>query len=63
MSYIQRFTESVGSMVQAQEESENYKLPKLDRIAIPQWIGTILITCGVMLAGFMEWKYKTKRSG
>jgi bacterial/archaeal transporter family protein len=33
-----------------------------DRIAITRWIGTILITCGVMLVGFMDQKHKGKKS-
>ncbi|AFY74826.1 putative membrane protein [Synechococcus sp. PCC 7502] len=33
-----------------------------DRVSVTRWIGTILITCGVMLVGFMDHRANTKPS-
>ena len=48
LSYIQRLTEAVGSIVQAQEESDNYEPPKLDSKVSTVGIGldgTCMLMC------------------
>jgi len=48
LSYIQRLSEAVGSIVQAQEESENYEPPKIDSKVATVGIGldgTCMLMC------------------